>query len=58
MLPQNVQLITFKSNTVSVLGVINLIWARLWRALIWPVVTLLALLKDFLNNWLILKYFP
>ena len=58
MLPQNVQLIKFKSNTVSVLGVINLIWARLWRGLIWPVVTLLALLKDFLNNWLILKYFP
>ena len=50
MLPQNVQLITFKSNTVSVLGVINPIWARLLRGLIWPVVRFLALLKDLLND--------
>ena len=50
MLPQNVQLITFKSNTVSIFGVINHIWARLLRGLIWPVVRLLVLLKDLLND--------
>ena len=50
MLPHNVQLTTFKSNTVFILGVIKRIWARLWRGLIWPVVTLLALLKDLLND--------